>query len=423
MERFPIITAGVSFEGSVLTFFEWLKGANIPLSPQERDDGHYPVVGAGGAITYINPLLLAGVCDFIILGDGLDDMEFLTQSLRRYMEHGDRKKLWRDLAENKAILVPPVHITDGKVTDKRVPCKTMPLSDKYPMYSTWTSPKAAFGETLLFELQRGCARNCSYCTLPGCFGRMRYRPFDSIKEHLDNVLDNISARQIGLVTPEAGDYPDINKLIDYLEGREMSISFASLRIDRLTEKMIKTLTLGGRHSITVAPETGSDELRFSCGKKFTNDLIIEKLSLAAKNGINQVKLYFMVGLPGETDEDIASITLLCRRIIEETGQNLILSVNPFVPKPGTPWFNAPFAGAAAIRKKYNLLAADIRSMKKKAPQLRLTSPKEAEQEFDLAWYGYSDSRNMADTIEAGAKPLSNGHSNREITLSELELLW
>lgn len=252
---------------------------------------------------------------------------------------------------------------------------------------------------------------------------MRYRPFDSIKEHLDNVLDNISARQIGLVTPEAGDYPDINKLIDYLEGREMSISFASLRIDRLTEKMIKTLTLGGRHSITVAPETGSDELRFSCGKKFTNDLIIEKLSLAAKNGINQVKLYFMVGLPGETDEDIASITLLCRRIIEETGQNLILSVNPFVPKPGTPWFNAPFAGAAAIRKKYNLLAADIRSMKKKAPQLRLTSPKEAEQEFDLAWYGYSDSRNLADTIEAGAKPLSNGHSNREITLSELELLW
>lgn len=374
-------------------------------------------------MTYINPLLLAGVCDFIVLGDGLDDLELITASLRRYMGHGDRKALWNELAEIPSVLVPPVHFSGGLPNSRRIPCKTMPLNDTYPMYSTWTSPRAAFGDTLLFELQRGCARNCSYCTLPGCFGRMRYRPFDSIKEHLDSVLDRVTAKQIGLVTPEAGDYPDINKLIDYLEGREIAISFASLRIDRLTEKMIRTLTLGGRHSITVAPETGNDSLRFSCGKKFTNDFILEKLSLAAEYGINQVKMYFMVGLPEESDEDISSISELCRRIISETGQNLILSVNPFIPKPGTPWSRVPFSGTAAIRRKYNMLSSDIRAMKKKAPQLRLTSPKESEQEFDLAWYGYGDSLNLANVISCGGRASSNTHSDRRKTLEELDLLF
>ena len=374
-------------------------------------------------MTYINPLLLAGVCDFIVLGDGLDDLEHITKCLRRYMGHGDRKVLWNELAERESILVPPLHFSEGLPNRKRIPCRTMPLNDSYPMYSTWTSPKAAFGDTLLFELQRGCARNCSYCTLPGCFGRMRYRPFDSIKDHLDSVLDRISAKQIGLVTPEAGDYPDISRLIDYLEGREIAISFASLRIDRLTEKMIRTLTLGGRHSITVAPETGSDSLRFSCGKKFTNDLILEKLSLAAECGINQVKMYFMVGLPEESDEDISSISELCRRIIDETGQNLILSVNPFIPKPGTPWSGAPFSAASSIKRKYNRLSSDIRAMKKKAPQLRLTSPKEAEQEFDLAWYGYRDSLSLANVISCGGRAASNIHSERERTMEELALLF
>lgn len=338
------------------------------------------------------------------------------------MADGDREKLWETLARHSSILVPPVHIKNGHVISERKAERALPLSGRYPMCSAWVTPRSAFGRTLLLELQRGCIRNCRYCTLPGCFGKMRYRPFESARPLLDSLLDSTEVEQVGLVTPEAGDYPDISALLDYLEQRNKGVSFASLRLDRLTERMLLTLSKGGRHSITVAPETGCDELRFSCGKKFTNELIIDKLKLAKSVGIAQVKLYFMIGLPGETDDDIAAIAGLCRRIISETSLNLILSVSPFVPKPGTPWKNEPFIGRNEIRRRYAILSSKIREIKKKAPQMRLTSPKEAENEFELAWYGYDESIMLAERIENGGK-IKIGHSSRDKTLIELDSLW
>ncbi|MCE5202527.1 MAG: B12-binding domain-containing radical SAM protein [Synergistaceae bacterium] len=421
LERFPIITAGVSYEAGADVFFRWLHGAHVPLMPADRAAGGYPVIGAGGAMTYINPLILSGVCDFIVLGDALDVLPHMTDCLRRYMSGGDRKLLWEELAGHPSILVPPIHLSCGGTMAKRITGRCLPLDSTYPMYNSWVTPKSVFGNSLLLELQRGCIRNCSYCTLPGCFGKMRSRGFGTIKKELDKVLEITSVQKIGLVTPEAGDYADMDQLLEYLEIKNMNVSFASLRLDRLTEKMLAALIRGGRHSITVAPETGSDDLRFSCGKKFTNELILEKLSLAKAMGIDQVKLYFMVGLPEENEEHISAISKLCSSVIEETGQNLILSVNPFVPKPGTQWMKAPFVGISEIRKKYRRIASEIRSIGKKAPQMRFTSPKEAETEFDLTWYGYFDSINLAKEISSGQKN-KNAHSSRDKTLLELDSL-
>ena len=403
LERFRVVTASVSFEGDVPAFFKWLSDGGIPLLPEERETGGFPVVGAGGALTYINPLILSSVCDFIILGDGMDVLPHTVSCLREYSSHGDRRRLWRELAEDPRVLVPPLHLAEGCVSAQRQVGRTLQLDGPYPMCSVWTSPRGAFGDTLLVELQRGCMRNCRYCTLPGCFGRIRFRRFGFLKNTMDAALSATGAGQVGLVTPEAGDYIDMGPLLDYLDEKQEAVSFASLRVDHLTERMIDTLARGGRHSITIAPEAGRDELRFACGKKFTNDLVLEKLALARDHGIDQVKMYFMIGLPGETEEDIAAIPDLCSRIIAETGQNLILSVNPFVPKPGTPWAREEFCGLASIRGKYEQLGAGVRSFKKKAPQLRLTSAKEAQAEFEAAWYSHEESRALALQIENGKK--------------------
>lgn len=421
LERFPIITAGISYEPGAISYFNWLKTAGIPLSYQDRKNRNFPIIGAGGAITYINPLLLSGVCDFIVLGDGLDILDFLTACFRRYISHLDRELLWKELGECDSLLVPPIHIQNGKIIIKRTLNKTLPVNEDFPMCNTWTTPKSVFGNTLLIELQRGCARSCKYCTLPGSFGKMRFRSFEVIKEQLDEILLKTNVDQIGLITPEASDYPDLNKLLDYLLQKKKGISFASLRIDGLTEKMISALAQGSRHSITIAPETGLDLLRFSCGKKFTNDTILEKLSMAASNGITQAKLYFMIGLPGESDEDIAAIPNLCRSIIEKTGQNLIVSIGPFVPKPGTRWENEPFIETSVIRKKYKTISSELRKITKKPPQLRLTSPKEAVEEYNLTWFSYKDSVNLAHSIERNI-PFEK-KSSREYTVEELALLW
>jgi len=421
LERFPIITAGVSFEGDVETFFRWLSGAGIPLSPHDRRNGNYPVVGAGGALTYINPMPLSGACDFIVLGDGAGVLPHLTESLRRYPSGRDREKLWNVLSEHPNLLVPPLHFTGGALNTGRKTDVSQPLDDNFPMYGTWVTPKSAFGDTLLVELQRGCVRKCSYCVLPGCFGKLRQRKFSHLKDSLAQVVDKVRCEQIGLVTPEAGDYAELDRLLDFIESKGRGVSFASLRVDRLTEKMICALTRGGRKSLTIAPEAATDELRFSCGKKFSNELIMQKLTMAKRLGVEQLKLYFMVGLPGEADEDVAAIAEMSSEIINETRQNLVISVGAFVPKPGTAWAMESFIGTAEIRRKYEILERGLRAIKKKRPAVRFASPKESEREYMLTWSGYNDSVEMAVNIELGKKTALK-HFNQAKTLDELELL-
>lgn len=416
LERFPVITASIAYECDVPVFFRWLKGAGVPLRPDEREKGGFPVVGMGGALTYINPLVASGVCDFIVLGDGMDVMGEIAGVLRRY-GGGSREKLWRELAAVPTVFVPPVHVREGLENSKLRIARELSLDGPYPMHSVWTTPRGTFGKTLLIELQRGCARSCAYCTLPRCFGRMRFRKFEAVGKALDDVTARFDVPQVGLVTPEAGDYPFIAPLLAKLREKGAGVSFASLRLDRLTEDMITAMSESGRRSVTVAPETGSDRLRFACGKKFTNDLVVEKLAMARSLGIDKAKLYLMTGLPGETDCDIEAVASMCRRIIGETGLALTLSVNPFVPKPRTPWSGENFAGSRTIKAKYEKIKKEVRSITKKTPQLRLTGIKEAEAEFRLAWYGYKESAALAAAVENGGARLPE--ANREEAAEEI----
>ena len=249
---------------------------------------------------------------------------------------------------------------------------------------------------------------------------MRFRSFKTIEKQLDILFSNISISKVGLVSPEASDYPDLEYLLDYLKHKDKGISFASLRVDRLSEKMIESLVHGGRYSITIAPETGTDRLRSSCGKSFTNKTIIEKLLLAVSYGVTQVKLYFMIGLPGETEEDVVAISELCKNIIEITRQNLVVSIGPFIPKPGTRWQSETFISISSIRKKYKTISSEFRKIKKPV-QLRFTSPKEALQEYNLTWYSCNDSIELISSVEKDL-PIKK-HFSREDTIKELETLW
>ena len=160
LERFSVITASIAYEGGIPVFFRWLSEAGIPLSAKQREEGGFPVVGMGGALSYINPLSLSGVCDFIILGDGIDVLNHVTESLRAWERGLSREKLWNRLAESPNVFVPPVDIVEGRVVRDLQIDRTLDLNGPYPVHSVWTSEKSAFGNTLLLELQRGCVRSC-----------------------------------------------------------------------------------------------------------------------------------------------------------------------------------------------------------------------------------------------------------------------
>ncbi|GHV51183.1 radical SAM protein [Synergistales bacterium] len=413
LERFGIIMGGVAYEGDVPVFAGWLRNGGVHPSRRERAANGAQLVGVGGAITYINPLSLSEIADFIVLGDALPVLPHIVEALRSNRE---RDKILSRLAEHGSILVPSIHMNSGGSSPLYIGKSA--VSEEYG-YGSFVTPRSAFGDTLLAELQRGCARGCKYCVLPSCFSPMRQRSAALAAEDIKRAAGRVKFSQVGLVTPEAGDYRELDKLLDAIESLGKGVSFASLRVDRMTKRIVRSLTGGGRHSLTIAPETGNDELRASCGKGFTNDEIISVLAMAKDEGVASAKLYFMIGLPGEDEGDVLSIADLCGMIRRETGLRVAAAVSPFVPKPGTAWSESEWAGERALRDKYSLLKS---SREERGVTFQYNSVNDASSEYLLSWASQSVSKMIAEGV-----PLKNiknipRDAGRNETISELRRL-
>lgn len=421
LRDFAVITASVAYEVDVVALMRLLSREKIPLSWDERAKVGGPIVGIGGALTYINPLIFSGLADFVVLGDGEVTLRAVVKAVREAIPCGRKDKLWADLSEHPSIYVPAVHnvlIEKGEELGKvRGYCSN--LGDLLG-HSLWLTPHATFGRTLLVELQRGCARRCPYCTIPACFGRDRKQPIEVVKGKIETLQHRFSFDQVGLVTPEASDYPHLDSLLDFLEELNCGVSFASLRLDTLTPKMVRALVAGGRRSLTVAPECGSDALRYSLGKPFSNETVIKTLRMAADEGVRSAKLYFMVGLPGERDKDVLQIADLARSIRDSARLKVVLAVNIFVPKPHTPWSKAPFLGQREGRRRLVLLKKALRG-DSRGIGVREGGAKEAAVEYRLTWAGLQDGISLT----AKGQPFDGFPDTKETTreLSALGLSW
>ena len=393
LERFSIVFASVSYEGDIPRFAEWLAGGGIAPSRRDHRRNDAQLIGVGGAITYINPLSLSDIADFIVLGDAVSLIPFLVETLRTTTDRGERL---RRLAEHPSFLVPKVHIDQQSAVPRSVH-KAGDLDDEYG-HANWVTPRTVFGKTLLVELQRGCVGACRYCTLPSCFRPFRQRNVRLIERDIREASKRVFFDRVGLVTPEASDYGHLDDLLVLIERLDKGVSFASLRVDGLTSRMVDALTRGGRHSITIAPESGDDDLRRTCGKPFINEEIVQTMCMARDRGILNAKLYFMIGLPGETDDLVVSIATLCGRLREETGLRINAAVSPFVPKPGTAWASMPFEGESALKRKIRLLTRVFSG--RSGSSLQVASIKEACVEYALSWGTVQTSRDIS-TAAAG----------------------
>jgi radical SAM superfamily enzyme YgiQ (UPF0313 family) len=350
---FDIIAFSVSFEWDYVNVLTLLRLAGIPSYAAERSARH-PLIVIGGAVTFVNPEPLAPFADVIAAGEG----EALIPSLRRAVaEASDRSDLLARLAGERGFYVPsfyePEYASDGTLASYRVrPDVAAPLPVKKaalktteavdPPATTIFTPDTEFGSRFLIEVVRGCANLCRFCWAGYNYLPVRAFPADRILQLAEAARQY--AQRAGLVSIALCDHPEIERILARLLELGYAISPASLRLDDLTTPIVQMLRQSGERSITIAPETGSDRLRRVINKTVTNDEILESAELIFANGIESLKLYYMIGLPTETDEDLVAIRDLTLQLRERMLKHakprgrvgsITGSVNPLIPKPGT----------------------------------------------------------------------------------------
>jgi len=370
---FDIVAFSVSFEWDYVNVLTLLRLAGIPVYAAERNARH-PLVVIGGAVTFVNPEPLAPFADVIAAGEA----EALVPGLRRAMaaETG-RADLLKLLAKERGFYVPalyePQYAADGTLSGyrafdgvdapmpvRKAALKTTDAVDP-PATSIFT-PETEFGSRLLIEVVRGCANLCRFCWAGYNYLPVRAFPTERILDIASGARAH--AGRVGLVSIALCDHPDIERILARLHEMGYAISPASLRLDDLTEPIVRVLRDSGERTITIAPETGSDRLRRVINKTVTNDEILDRANLIFATGIENLKLYYMIGLPTETDEDLVAIRDLTLQMRDRMLQHarsrgsvgrIVGSVNPLVPKPGTAYQWLPMEDPAAVDRKIKRL--------------------------------------------------------------------
>jgi radical SAM superfamily enzyme YgiQ (UPF0313 family) len=366
---FDVLAFSVSFEWDYTNVLTMLRMAGIPVRAEART-GHHPLVMIGGAVTFVNPEPLAPFADVIAAGEG---EALIPPLLRAFKSASDREDLLKRLAGERGFYVPSFYdvqyAEDGSLTAfvaregtgappivKKAALKTTEAVD--PPATTIFTPDTEFGSRFLVEVVRGCANLCRFCWAGYNYLPVRAFPTDRILE-LAEKAKPYSAKA-GLVSIALCDHPEIEEILTRLTGMGYSISPASLRLDDLTPTIVRLLRESGERSITIAPETGSDRLRRVINKTITNDEILAAAETIFGQGMESLKLYYMIGLPTETDEDLVAIrdlTLQLREIMLKHARprgrvgTIVGSVNPLVPKPGTAYQWLPMEATSSIDQK------------------------------------------------------------------------
>jgi radical SAM superfamily enzyme YgiQ (UPF0313 family) len=370
---FDVFALSVSFEWDYTNVVTLLRLAGIPVRADDRT-ARDPLVLIGGAVTFVNPEPLAPFADVVAAGEG----EVLVPTLvRAFRGSGGREELLRRLAAERGFYVPALYdvryLDDGRIdafvpregTGAPYPVRKAALRATEaadPPATAIFTPDTEFGSRLLIEVVRGCANLCRFCWAG--YNYLPVRPFP--KERILELAAQARpfADRVGLVSIALCDHPEIEAILEGLLGMGYGISPASLRLDDLTPTILRLLRESGERTVTIAPETGSDRLRRVVNKTMTNEEVLDAADTIFATGFENLKLYFMVGIPTEVDEDLVAIRDLAAELRERMlahgrsrGQvgRIVGSVNPLVPKPGTAFERRPMEAAASIERKISRL--------------------------------------------------------------------
>lgn len=388
MHQFDVVAFDVTFEMDYFHIPLMLRHGRVPIMGKDRTEFD-PIVIAGGPCATFNPEPFADFIDAFIIGEGEGIVSRVLDIIRDgKMEGLDRHAILRQLANISGVYVPslyvPIYSEDGEFKGYDI-VEGAPKTIKrhFEMLTSGGETVVAtnyteFGAMYIIEVARGCGRHCRFCMAGYCFRVPRVRPLEILKEGVDRAEK--LGKKVGLMGAAISDYPEVDELVTYIRSKDMRYSCASLRADSLTQAVVDGLADSGQKTITIAPETGSERLRRVINKGISEEHLQNAATLSAKSGIQHMRLYIMIGLPTETDEDIEAIVGLAERTqahMAEVGckGRLTLSINPFIPKPFTPFQWMAMDNQKTVEKKLQYIKKALQ--KNRRIEVLVESPKEA----------------------------------------------
>ncbi|MGX9365276.1 radical SAM protein [Desulfoplanes sp. PS50] len=363
LASFPLICFSLNFEGDFVTTLSLLKRAHIPLRSADRHD--WPLVMAGGPIAFLNPFPIFPALDLLFVGEAEHGFFDLAQTIKKYWFAGSsRQQALADLSLSPGILA------HGQANTRVVRRVFVQDSDRHlpaPAASCFVSSQSEFRDMLLLEINRGCPYGCRFCAA----GNIYRPPRQSRIEDLEAIVRTASPFKVGLVGTALTDWPDLFPFLKWLHEKKIKFSLGSLRADGATHEFLTFLRKTGTRSLTFALEGASKRLRRAMNKNLDENALLEAVTLASELQFNTLKLYLIVGWPGETDEDFDELDGFLDRVQEaraagqgkkSKGIGLIqVSASCLVPKPWTPLQWAPMDSEAGLKSKMKRLKTIIKS--------------------------------------------------------------
>ena len=385
--NFPVVAFSLAYELELAGLVDCLDLAGIPALASERAArrGHaLPLVVIGGPLTFSNPLPAGPFADVMIMGEADELIATLAQAIR---DEPERAALLAHLGTLPGFYVPSLH-------GERLPAIAAAHDEKLPAFSQIRTAETELSDMFLIEPERGCHRGCTYCVMRrSTNGGMRLVEPGRV---LGLVPDD--ARRVGLVGAAVTDHPGLPEILRGLVGAGREVGISSLRADRLTDEIVGLLKRGGYRTLTTASDGASERMRTAIDRKTKERHLLRAAELCRAHQLKQLKVYMMLGLPGETMDDIDELARFSLELAA-VAPRLAFGIAPFVAKKNTPLDGSPFEPIDVIEAKLARLRAQVRGR----VTIRPTSPKWAFIEYRLAQGGFAAGHAAAAAARAGGR--------------------